>query len=327
VPIAARAVSTVADIVLGASRNTVSVEFASVGFDAAPVRYQFRLDDVDADWSVPTTRRVVDYPRLPAGTYRLQVRSLNEQDAASAPAVATFRVLQPFWRTWQFMSLTAAFVAMGGGLAYRQRVARRRALDRVRQQVAHDLHDEVGSGLAQIAVLSEVAKRQGVTSSASLTDIADVARHLRESMTDIIWAVDPRRDSLADLVARMRQVAENLVDGESATLAVRAPRYDRLVTIDVPADRRRHLLLIFKEAMTNAARHSGATRVGVDIAIDGGDIAIVVDDNGRGFDPAAAHEGSGVASMRQRAAELAASFRIHSSETGTRIELRARFRE
>jgi signal transduction histidine kinase len=202
-------------------------------------------------------------------------------------------------------------------------VSRVLVLERLRRQIATDLHDDVGSGLTEIALLSEVVRRDaGAASHARLATVASLARSLRESMSDIVWAVDPRRDRLADLVDRMRQVAFNMAEADGIRVDFEVPGADELARIDLTPDRKRHLLLAFKEAMTNVARHSGGSRARVALKLAGRRLVLSVADDGRGFDPAASAAGVGLASLRRRAAEIGGSLDLDSAKgSGTTLRL------
>ena len=136
----------------------------------------------------------------------------------------SFRIPPPIWQRAWFLAIVG-ICATGGALAiHRARVRRLLALERIRRQIATDIHDELGAGLSQIAILSEVGKRDATASGrARLDDVADLARSLRDSMSDIVWALDPRRDRASDLVSRMRQFAFGILDTDGRAVEFRAP--------------------------------------------------------------------------------------------------------
>ena len=208
-------------------------------------------------------------------------------------------------------------------MVHAYRVRQVLAIERIRRQVAIDLHDDVGSGLSQVAILSEVARRDAAPGAAALmTETAGLARAMRESLSDIVWAVDPRKDKLADLVRRMRQVAFNALEADGCQVEFHAPGDDRIERVGLAPDRRRHLLLIFKEAVTNIVRHAHASRVAIDLTLHSGAISLAIHDDGRGFDPGRRFDGHGLHSMERRAAELGAQLSIESTpETGTTMRV------
>jgi signal transduction histidine kinase len=205
---------------------------------------------------------------------------------------------------------------------HRYRVNHLLALERVRTRLAADLHDDLGAGLAEIAILSEVAKLQELPRTMELLDgIAGRARSLREAMTDIVWMVDPREDCLADLVLRLRQTAFTMLESEQRSVEFLAP-CDEQLQIELAPAVRRHVLLFFKEAVTNVARHAGATAVHVEIEAVKGRFRMSIRDNGRGFYPQHPNVGRGLKSLQYRAGELRGVFHVQSVlGRGTEIEL------
>jgi signal transduction histidine kinase len=188
------------------------------------------------------------------------------------------------------------------------------ALERIRRQIATDIHDELGAGLSQIAILSEVVKRDANPAGrARLDDVADLARALRDSMSDIVWALDPRRDRASDLVSRMRHFAFGILDTDGRAVAFRAPPEHETAGLRLEPDQKRQLFLFFKEALHNAARHSRAANVSIDVELRGEELRLLVKDDGVGFDPAAEHAGHGLGSLAERARNLGAQLSIDSA--------------
>jgi signal transduction histidine kinase/ligand-binding sensor domain-containing protein len=324
-PLPPGGVQEISGLTLPAAEANLAVDYLGLSFAAAnPPLYQHRFAGVDRDWSRPTPRRSVSFPHLAPGSYRFAVRAVNEDGVASAEAATlSFRVLPPLWRRGWFLALAAAALAAAAFWLHRFRRERAVALERLRLEIATDLHDDLGSGLAQIAILGEVARRdQGPRAAATLGEIAALARSLRESMADIVWAIDPRRDRLSNLVGRMRQVAYNLLEAEGVEVQFTAPGEREIDRIGLDPDRRRHLLLAFKEALANVARHAAASRARIEIAAAAGRLRLTVEDDGRGFDPQTAVEGEGLMSLRRRAAALGGSLEVRSAPgAGTTVEL------
>jgi two-component sensor histidine kinase len=305
-------------------RNNLAIDAIGVSISGAPLTYQWKLDGSGVAWSEPVPRRSVEFASLAPGRYRFLVRAVDRFGTPSAtPASVSFRVDAPLWQRPWFAILTLGVVSLVAFGVHRERLRRVRALERIRTQIATDLHDDIGSGLSQIAILSEVGKRAAGEAQRSVMDeTASLARTMRESMADIVWSVDPRRDSLVDLVARMRQVTANLFDSANTVVAFDAPPTSLLSGVGLAPSQRRHLLLLVKEAMTNVARHARATHVHVVVSLASRRLRIVVEDDGVGFDDASSAEGTGLRSLRRRARELGAMLDLRSSPgAGTRIEL------
>ena len=284
-----------------------------VGLDYSPgeaLRYQYMLDGIDREWGPLTDQRSVVYGSLSPGSYRFLVRAVTSDGAASpVPATIAFTVLPPLWRTWWFLGLCAIGVGAFGFAFHRYRLAQLVALANVRTHIATDLHDDIGTSLSQIAVLSEVALRTQNEADESgttpLTQIASISRELIDGMSDIVWAINPEHDRLDNLVYRMRRIATDLLGGQKIALAFRSTAADQ--DMKIAADARRHVYLIFKEGVHNIARHSGATSVEVALELAGGHLDLRLSDNGMGFDPDGDYEGRGLMNIRKRAAAIGAA--------------------
>ena len=312
-------------LALSYSDYSFSFAFVALGFtNSTRNRYAYMLEGFDPGWVGPSSRRIAQYTNVPPGTYVFRVKGSNNDGVWNQEGVSLrLTITPPFWHRWWFRGLTLGAIACLLLLAHRYRVRQILAIERIRRQVATDLHDDVGSGLSQVAILSEVAKREAAPAAAALmTETANLARSMRESLGDIVWAVDPRQDRLTDLIYRMRQVAANSLESDGVRVEFRAPADDAINRIGLPPDRRRHLLLLFKEATTNIVRHAEASHVSIDLKVRDRILTMTIDDDGRGFDTRRSFPGHGLRSMAQRTSELAAQFDIESTPgAGTTIRV------
>jgi len=305
---------TLADLQPG--QDSLALQFVGLEFGAGEVvQYSYRLDGApNADWSAPSTDRSLTLGHLAPAAYRLQVRAVNSQAAAGAPAVISFTILKPIWLRWWFMLLAATAVALAAWSWHRQQVSRQVELANVRARIAMDLHDDLGANLTKISILSEVARRQYEAKDGppgALADIGVIARESVTAMGDIVWAINPQREMLDDLVGRMRLHAEELCASHSLALVFRAP--DDSAAIKLTADVRRDLFLIYKEALNNVARHGRGRSVDVSLSVDDQSLRLVVADDGVGFDPNRPDEGHGLWSMRRRADSRGGTCQIFST--------------
>jgi ligand-binding sensor domain-containing protein/two-component sensor histidine kinase len=324
VPLPVNGATTVAPITVPANARRLSVDFFAVHqTPGPPPRYQYRLEGADRAWSVPGTDTSVNYAGLSPGRYRFAVRTVGENGESGDPAVIPLRVLAPVWRRPWFVALGLFGVVGAMYGAHRMRVSRILAAERIRTRIATDLHDDIGSSLSQISILSQLAHRQvgqsGGTPPEALTRITAVSGEVIDSMSDVVWAISPRWDTVSALVHRMRRFASELFADGTEDLTLSLPEGD---DGPVDADVRRQLYLVFKEALHNVRRHAAARRVTVALRrAPGGGWLLVVEDDGHGFDPHAAGEGHGLRSMRRRAEELGGTLAVHSSPQGTRLTL------
>src|SRR5215207_3946033 len=217
----------------------------------------------------------------------------------------------------------------------RAREERLRELQRVRTRIASDLHDDIGSSLTKIVILSEVAHqkaaRQGGEMTDSLSAISGISNELVEAMSDIVWAINPKRDHLSDLTHRMRRFASDILTARGIKFHFSVP--DAEDDTQLGANVRREVFLIFKESVNNIFNHTRATEARAEFGVRDGRLTLRLTDNGEGFDPPRPEDtgpflsaegggGNGLASMRKRAAELGGDFRIRSAAgRGTTVVL------
>jgi len=319
-------------LVLEPSQNQIDIDFASLNFGVGEVlRYQYKLEPSDGGWGPLRDLRTVNYVQLRPGTYRFLVRAIDGDGVpSSSPAALSFRVLAPVWQRRWFLSLVAAALAFLVYGLHRYRVAQLLAVERIRTRIAGDLHDDIGAGLSQIAILSEVVKREMQPQDSKpgklLDHIASVSGELVDSMSEIVWAINPRGDTLEALVQRMRRFASDVLSSRDIEFDFRVLPPDHRAGLR--ADIRRHTFLIFKEAITNAARHASCTRVSASLSFDKHQMALTVRDDGCGFECHGTgngqHGGHGLSNLQRRAMEMGARIEIVSGQgAGTHITLHA----
>ena len=313
---------------LPATRNNLLLEYTAPSFqNQESLRYQYRLESVDADWSAPTNQSSVNYARLAPGDYSFSVRAIDAEGGVSpAPATLQFKILTPLWQRWWFLAFTTLLITAAVYSLYRYRVQQLLKVERMRTRIASDLHDDIGSSLSQISIISEVVRAQLTRENSSFRDplstIAETSRELVDSMSDIVWAINPKRDNLQDLVHRMRHFAMDTMTAQEINIDFIAP--DSLPETKLDTDMRREVFLIFKEAVNNALRHSRASLVKIELTFDDGALQLSVEDNGVGFDAKKAHRGHGLFSIRQRAERIGGELSITSTlDQGTEVNLQA----
>lgn len=317
-----------------------SVEFQFTAFDYnAPENIQFRhqLTDVDPDWVDSGAMRSVVYPRLDAGKYSFDVAACNSDgDWSRGNGVVTLEVGQFFWRTWWFELLvgaafTACIIAIVRYVSFRRLRAQlhvleqQAALQRERARIAKDIHDDLGGTLTQIAFLGELANQDRDEPNAvaeRIRKISASARQAVKSLDEIVWAVNPRNDTLAHLLDYAGQYAVDYL--RLIGIRCRLDFPPEIPDRELSTDLRHNLFLVIKEALHNIFKHANATEVWMRVTADAQALQIVVEDNGRGFattpDDALA---DGLRNMKQRMVDIGGDFRVESVPgAGTKIILR-----
>lgn len=315
-------------------RNRVTVHLRSTNlFDPERDEFAYRLIGYDTAWTITGTEGRLIFNSLHQGGYHLEVKARTNGGPWGEVAVFGFTVLPPFWATWWFRTLLFAGAALAVWSAFRVvlrnrlreqrvRLEREHALLEERMRIAHDLHDDLGSGLALIAMEGELARMgDGADPRDALRRVTDGAREVTDNMRRIVWALGSGQDTLGDLVAYIRSSAAELLDRAEIDLEI-------ATSISTPeavlsTDQRRHLLLITKELLLNVVKHAQASRVTLRMQQSEDRIVIAVADNGRGFDPVdRMGAGTGSMSMRERAKALHGTLSVQSVPGhGTTVEL------
>jgi signal transduction histidine kinase len=228
------------------------------------------------------------------------------------------------WREWWLVTCIGVLGLLTAFALHRVRLARLLELERVRMRIATDLHDDIGSGLTQIAILSEVVQRHTTCPDPAVVEplarVSETARELVDSMSEIVWAINPRYDRLQDLAARMRRFAADVLG--SQLIGLRFRTLEPIFDAPMGADHRRECFLVFKEAIHNAVRHAACTEVAVEITRAGRSLVLSVSDNGIGFNVPLARQGQGLFSMRARARAIGGRLEITSRPgCGTTLRL------
>ncbi len=318
-------------LTLNPDEDFFEVEFAALNFDQ-PERnqYAYKLDGFNKEW-VYTDRPVATFTNLNGGTYTLHMKAANNDGIWNEKgATLQITVLPPFYQRWWFQLLI--LVALGGVffgfLKYREH--QRARLDRFREGLARDLHDEMGSTLSSIRFFSEFAKQQIGETTPTVTPvlgrISESANSLSESMQDIIWAMKTKNDQLDDLAARMTEFGLRLLEARNMPLVTHIN--EDFSGKQLKPEQRRNIYLIFKEAVNNAAKYAEATEVELFLALKNGLLVMKIKDNGKGFEPGsltAGGGGNGLRNMELRASDIGGKVEIVSKVgEGTSVELRVR---
>lgn len=304
--------------------SVLDLELSAMAFDhPAPLRFAYRLKGVETDARTCTATDLIRYAGIPEGTHELVVRVQDAYGRVGPEQVLlTVTVVGPFWHQWWFYALAALLVSAGVYAWSRYRLSQALKLQAVRNRIASDLHDEVGSSLSSITIGSQLARQLSSSDNeqvkAILTRIGETSSESLRSISDIVWAIDPKNDQGEALVKRMRRIANELL--ESKGMDVDFEVSGGVEDLKLPMEVRKELVLIYKEAVHNASKYSMATKVQVALQRRSGHLYLRVADDGRGFDPALHPDGHGLGSMRRRAHALGTTLELESGPgVGTRV--------
>lgn len=313
------------ELVLTHKKNFITFEFSSLDYsDPQDNQYSYILEGLQDEWQVTeSSSRMATYTDLRPGTYIFKVRGSNSDGVWSENyASIKIKILYPFWETWWFITsmiiLLAAFIYYLGTMRTKNLLA----IEKLKSKLAADLHDNIGSSLTEISILSEVASRKNNSeqklSGGELNKISDISRQLVDNMSDIVWVVNPSRDSLHDLILRLKDNYSELLN--SMGISFRAKNLEKLQDVKLPMDVKQNLYLIFKEAINNSIKHGNCKQITLESNLRNDVLEISLSDDGIGFDESIISKGNGLKNMENRAAQINGRIKIKSSaNTGTSI--------
>jgi len=261
---------------------------------------------------------------LEPGTHKLHVKASNNDGVWSKEIVYTIKVIPPFQKTIWFRVLILLAIAALISLILFYRKQQRKRLEKIRNRIATDLHDDMGSTLSSIRIFSDVAKKQieeVKPETVQLLDrISNNATSLSENMQDIIWTIRSDNDTLEDLVSRMREFGLRVCDAKHIkfnTVVSQSFKASKLTL-----EQRRNLYLIFKEALNNAVKYSQCTQIDLILNLKNRFLKLELIDNGKGFDVETVKRGNGLNNLEKRAKEINGQIDIKSEPgKGTCINL------
>lgn len=324
-------------IVLPYNHNHLNISFTGIYLtDPKTVTYQYRLRGLDHNYSRLSTNSSVNYTALPPGNYTFQVRAVTQSGIRSSN-IASFKlqIPPPYYQTTIFkifilsviLLLVMILVYVIINLNERQRKLRLKIkLEeqfKVRKQTAEDFHDDIGNKLTRISVLSEVLSsmtdKNDHEKRAVIQKIKTNVNELYRGTKDILWSLDPKNDTLEDLLMNIKTFGAEMFEETSI-------RFEDEIHINntpkkLPLELSRNILMIFKEAINNALKYAKADRVVFTAKMTDNLLAIQLSDNGAGFDTASAKNGRGLNNMQVRAERIKGNLTITSTTKGTSIAL------
>jgi signal transduction histidine kinase len=313
-------------------------EFAALSY-ASPenVHFRYRLSNFDKGWVEAGTRRSATYPQLPAGDYGFRVIACNNAGVWNETGASFAFVVTPFfWQTWWFrimalLLFTTGIIASVRYVSFRRlrkrmlQLKEEAALHQERARIARDMHDEVGAKLTRLFLLTEMAGGQPELSAVGRSDmreISDTARETILAFDEVLWAVNPRNDTLGDLINYLCRHTEEFLEGSPTQWAFDLPLV--IPPVMLPTEVRHQVFLASKEALNNVLKHAKAHQVCLRLILHPAAFELVIHDDGTGFDPGLPSRrhsgGNGLGNMQERIRGLGGRFECDIQPgQGTRI--------
>lgn len=296
--------------------------------------FSFLLEGYQQNWSKPVTDPSFNYRNLPPGRYRLLVVYTNPSRISGSPVeLLRFEIKPAFWQTIWFLvlvlimvvSITIYVVKKIQAIRFSNRIKileQEHALEKERLRISQDMHDEIGASLTRISILSELAmKESNLTpgSTGTVGKIAEISGQAVDELSEIIWAMNPKNDSLDSFAAYVRRYTYTYLEETGIQIHFGFP--EEIPAIPMSSEIRRNLFLTIKEGLHNIVKHSGADKVTLALTINNKNTELTLKDNGHGFDPGSAMiTGNGLSNMKKRIQSCGGTYNLSSSPgTGTTI--------
>jgi ligand-binding sensor domain-containing protein/two-component sensor histidine kinase len=295
--------------------------------DSEETTFMYFLEGIDKTWRSNQNNPLITYTNLPAGNFNLKVKAINSDGFESKIISLPLIITPPFYNTFYFYIAMLTLLFGVVYFLYRYRISQILKLQEVRNKIARDLHDDIGSTIGSIHLYSQIAnaklKEDRVKEIKSILEkIGSSSREIIDKTGDAVWAVKASNDTLKNLILRMESYAANLL-GESS-IQFNFEIDESIENYKFEMVERKNIFLIFKEAIHNIIKYSNCSMVNITVKKITGKINITIADNGKGFSTnhINTYNGNGIKNMHDRAIEIKGSFQIKSQpEKGTCISV------
>ena len=297
------------------SQNMITFDFAAMNFTNTNLnKYAYKLEGFDKNWIYCGNRQSATYTNLDGGKYTFIVKASNNDGIWNETGTHVLLVIDaPWWKTWWFYILCLLIVTGILYVFYRVRINQLLQLQHIRMRISRDLHDDIGSTLSSINIISSMADKTGFPenkSSANFKTISSASRQAIELMNDIVWSINPKNDRMDMIIIRIRQYASEML--EAANISFSIEMDEECKNLNLPVEKKKEFYLIFKEAINNLAKYSGAQKANIQLKYNNRILTLIISDNGKGFDTSEKFQGNGLKNMKARAGQLKGKFSIIS---------------
>ncbi len=292
---------------------------APVFYQSSKIEYQYRVRELHEHWIDLGNRSAISFVGLAPGKYTIYIRARYPSEEWPEQFLTTTLVFLPKW--FQTLAFKVAVLTLIIGivyLLYRFRLTQMRKQEQIRKSIAIDLHDDIGSNLNSIKIFTHLAIKEE-NPQQHLTNIEESLTQTSAGLRDMIWILDDSKDTVEELVARIKKFAHPLCLAKNIELSctIESDKMEDMVT----KSEKRNLLLIAKEVINNAIKYANCNRIGLVLTIKAKRKKLVIRDNGEGFDTKVASAGNGVKNIQHRAAQLKWQLMIESNQEGTVVTL------
>jgi signal transduction histidine kinase/ligand-binding sensor domain-containing protein len=315
--------------------NTISLTFKALEFTRPEQNsFAYKLEGLDKDWVYTATDKI-RYSNLPPGNYRFLLKARNNESTWNdEPLVLSIIINPPYWETWWFRSLCILVVASmifaisryyihQKVLVKTRELEKQHALNMERLRISKDVHDDIGSGLSKISLISALANNKldgNIHLGKDIYQISSISKELVDNMRDLIWVLNPDNTTLDNLISRIREYCADYLDGTGIAGIFDFP--DNIPARAINREVQRNIFSTIKEAVNNCVKHSGATEIVIALSTDNDVLSIRITDNGSGISDSTKGSGNGLRNMKYRIESIGGQFAIQApSGSGATISI------
>lgn len=292
--------------------------------------YYYRLSSVNNNWQFAGNHGTAVFNSLEPGTYTFNFKAATSDSEMSLEKSITLVIHPPFWKTWWFrilaiLGLSLLFFRVVRYISQRNlkekvmQLEKEQAIEKERNRISRDMHDELGSGLTKIAILTEVIKTNQA-SNEHIEKISETARRLVDNLDEMVWALNPKNDSLDKLAAYIAEYTNQYLDNTGINSIIELP--DEIKPLHISEEKRRNIFMVVKEFLNNTVKYSGANTVHVNLQQYSNSFSFLIKDDGKGFNLDDVNDmGNGLKFMHQRIADVGGVAQLSSSAQGTMLKI------
>ncbi|MBC7382352.1 MAG: hypothetical protein H7296_05065 [Bacteroidia bacterium] len=323
-------------IVLPYDQNTLSIEFTALEMSRPDkVKSKYKLVGADPYWVDEPEKRMVRYPNLQPGSYKFLAMACNSDEIWSKEyLLLEVTIEKPWWLNWHilFIEFIGILLLITGAVKWfiksklnekQRELNRLNSIHAERERISRDMHDDLGSGLTRISILSQLLKQNMNEDlrKQQVDKIADTAGELVDNMSNLVWTMNPGNDTLQNLLAYLRQYIFHFFENTTLTPAINFDETDN--DISITPEIRKNVFLIIKETCNNSLKYAQATNISITFNSCANQCVFTIKDNGKGFDINNTRRfGNGLTNMRKRMQDIGGTFEIISQpEAGTQTSI------
>jgi two-component sensor histidine kinase/streptogramin lyase len=306
------------------NENNIEIDFSSLNLlDGYLNEYYYQISENDTIWKPVGQDNILRLAGLQGGKYKVVIKTCTNGGNCFEQEVLRIFIKKPFWKSPFYYGILGLLAALITGIYFKIKMNNIVRIQRLRQKISYDLHDDIGSNLSSIQVLTTLAKNPNVPDEkkAEFADkIKESATQVAESLEEIIWSLHPGNDRFENIQNRLYEIAQEMLEPKGIILHFdMATDFDKLT---LGHEQRRELLLLYREALNNVIKYANCTDVWVNLGRQGKQISLTLRDNGNGFEVGTAAIGNGLKTMRFRADNLGGQVFIDSKiGEGTEVRL------